>query len=122
MKFEYYATITINADLEVENVGNCAIQAFNDEGQEFALIIETNLGTCRLLSFGPVTPDFDLLPEKLDIHFERVPFNEKKLHITVTRFLNDPHKKITQAFEKSKDEILKDFPDLKAYLNQVEFW
>ncbi len=122
MNFQYFATKVVNADIEVDDIGNCALQAFNDRGEEYNLIIETNLGTCRSLVFGPVSPDFDLLPEKLSIQFERFNFSQKTISKMINRFLNDPYKNITQAFTKTKEELLVDLPDLKEYMNQIDFW
>lgn len=122
MNFQYFATKVVNADIEVDDIGSCAIQAFNDRGEEYNLIIETNLGTCRSLVFGPVNPDFDLLPEKLSIQFERFNFSEKTISKMINKFLNDPYKNITQALTKTKEELLADLPNLKEYMNQIDFW
>lgn len=122
MNFQYFVTKVVNASIEVEDMGSCAIQAFNDRGEEYNLIIETNLGVCRALTFGPVMPEFDLLPEKLHIQFERFNFSEKTVSKMINKFLNDPFKNITQAFTKTKEELLADLPNLRNYMSQIDFW
>lgn len=122
MNFEYFTTKVINADLEVEDIGSCAIKAFNDEGKEFILIIETQLGTCRVFTYGPAVPDFDLAPDMVNLSFQRVEFKQNILCKIIRGFLNNPSYKITQAMECTKEEALQDCKDMIEYMKQVEMW
>ena len=122
MNFQYFTTKVINAELEVDDIGSCAIKGFNDLGAEYILIIETQLGVSRILTAGPVQPDFDLLPDATDIQFQREEFNERKIGKIISGFLNNSKAQITQAFQCDKQEALDDCRDLIGYMNQADFW
>jgi len=40
--------------ISIDNIGNCIIQAFNDDGDSFYLIIRTVLGISRIFQIGPI--------------------------------------------------------------------
>lgn len=69
MNFPYLRVSTTMDSLEVEDIGNCSIRAFNDEGEEYILIIDTNVGITRIFTYGPIVPDLDLLPKQVNCQF-----------------------------------------------------
>lgn len=120
--FEYFATRIINASLDIDDIGNCAIKACNDKGAEYYMLIETRLGQTRMFIYGPATPEFDLLPASVNISFNRMEFNEKRLSKGIRSFLNNPYYQITQAFEITKEELLENCKDLISYMEQETYW
>lgn len=122
MNFEYRITRQVEADIDIDNIGDCCLKAFNDEGMEYILIIETQMGVCRIFNYGPIQPDFDLLPKSTSISFQRIDFRQGALIKIIEGFLNNPYAKITQAMECSKEEALEECKDLIQYMNQEEFW
>ena len=122
MDFQYFTTKVVNASLSISNVGECAIKAYNDSGEEFILIVETSMGTTRTFFYGPATPDFDLAPKSVNMSFSRINFSEKTIIKIIQSFLNNPYYKITQAIECTKQEALEDCKDMLAYMDQREFW
>jgi hypothetical protein len=77
--FEYFFTRMATGELEVEDLGNCIIEAGDDFGQLYFLKIDTNLGWSRIFEYGPCTPDFHELPKSVICNFDREEFNEIKL-------------------------------------------
>ena len=61
MTFDYMERVVVDGQLEVEDIGQCVIQANNDIGEEFYLIIKTDLGWTEILEYGPCVPDMELL-------------------------------------------------------------
>lgn len=122
MNFQYFTTKVVNAELDIDNIGECAIKAYNDIGEEFILIIETSMGVTRILEYGPAKIDFELAPDSVNLHFSRMNFNEKVISKTIQSFLNNPYHKVTQAFECDKQEALADCKDMISYMNQSDFW
>lgn len=120
--FEYFATRVINASLDIEDIGNCAIKACNDRGEEYYMLIETRLGQTRKFIYGPAMPDFDLLPASVNVSFNRFEFTEKRISKDIRSFLNNPFYQITQAFEISKEELLENCKDLISYMKQEIYW
>lgn len=118
MNFEYYITKQVNGDIEIEDTGNCAIQAFNDKGEEYYLIIDTSLGTTRVFQYGPAVPDFDLLPKSVNCSFKRIEYSDYKVHKVIDDFLNNGYAGITQAFLIDKESALNNCRDIIEYMRQ----
>lgn len=87
--FKFGPEFTYNNELEIESVGNVCIEAIDNAGQNYYLIIRTSLGVSSVLEFGPVIPDIELLPKSTKIEFKRFGFSEEKLHKIITKFLAD---------------------------------
>lgn len=121
MKFEYLKQVVVNADIDIEDIGNCAIKAFNDEGHEYILIVETKLGSSRIFQYGPVIPDMEELPKSTNCSFKRIQFSQSKLIKTIKDFLNNPYASITQVFEVTKEEALEDCVSFIEYMKKDLF-
>ena len=85
--FDYMQVITVGAQLEVDEVGDCCILGRDDLGQEYYLIIKTKMGTCNIIEYGPALPDFEILPKKVTYKFDREDYNETKLSKRIEKFL-----------------------------------
>lgn len=116
MLFEFNQDLVFISNIDIDNIGEFAIEASNEEGMFWYFIVRTSLGTCSISSCGPVVPDIDLLPSGFRQTFDRIPFKEDKLCKTISMFLNDKSKKITKAIEISIEDAITQFRDLKDYL------
>lgn len=105
MTFEYLQRVIVDAQLDVENIGECVIRGRNDLGEEYYLIIRTEMGWTEQLNYGPVTPEVDILPFNINLSYARFEFNHAKLMRAIDKFLNDPKKLITQADVIEYEEI-----------------
>lgn len=120
MTFEYLQRVIVDAQLDVENIGECVLRGRNDLGEEFYLIIKSDMGWTEQINFGPVTPEVDILPFNISLTYARFEFNQAKLMRAIDKFLNDPKKMITQADvielgeiqEHIQDALFKIFPTL----------
>lgn len=121
MQFEYYKTVTVNAILDIEDIGNFAIKAFNDKGEEYIMVVDTVLGETRMFTYGPIIPDLDLLPPSVNCSFNRINFSTKFIQKAVDTFLGG-RSQITQAMEVSKEEALEDCKDIISYMKQSDFF
>lgn len=97
MTFEYLQRVVVDGELDVENIGQCVIQANNDLGEEFYLIIKTVMGWSEILEYGPCLPDMELLSANYNISYSRIEYNQGKLERVIDKFLNNPKRMITQA-------------------------
>lgn len=105
MTFEYLQRVIVDGQLEVEDIGNCVIRGRSDLGEEHYLIVRTNMGEAEVIDYGPVDPTIDLLPFGVTLHYNRFEYNQNKLYKTITKFLNDPKRLITQADVVTFEEI-----------------
>lgn len=118
MKFQYFQTVTLNADIEIEDIGNCAIKAFTDLGNEYILIIDTLLGWSRIFQYGPIVQG-EQWPLAVNEAYFKIEFNERRIKQTIEKFLNMVG--ITQAFEVTKTEALEDCKSIIEFMRQSNF-
>lgn len=97
MTFEYLQRIVVDAELTIDNIGDCVVVCNNDLGEEFYLIIKTELGWTEVLEYGPYAPDFEQLPVNYSVKYSRFEFSQFKLERLIDKFLNDGKRAITQA-------------------------
>lgn len=114
--FEYFFTRIAVGELEIEDLGNCIIEASNDIGQFYYLKIDSNLGWCRIFEYGPCTPDFYELPKNVTCSFDREEFDEIKLSKRIKQFLNAPKRDITQARIITDEELFDNVKDIIEYM------
>lgn len=97
MIFEYVQRVVVDATIDIDNIGECVIQARNDLGEEFYLLLRTELGWTELIEYGPATPDISLLPHTINYKYDRFEYNSAKIERIIDKFLNDGKRMISQA-------------------------
>jgi hypothetical protein len=97
MEFEYCYETIVTATIDVDDIGNFAIEATNNLGETYYLVVLTTLGTSRIFEYGPIVLDIDLLPKSCNCSFKRTEFKDTKIKKTIENFLNNPYHKILQA-------------------------
>ena len=105
MIFEYVQRVVVDATLDVDNIGECAIQARNDLGEEYYLMIKTVLGWTEIIEYGPACPDISMLPHTVNYKYDRFEFNSAKIERLIDKFLNDGKRMISQAQVVEVDDI-----------------
>lgn len=124
MEIEYSYTQSAAAALNVEDYGNCAIEANNDDGFFWYLVVDTALGWTRVLEFGPVSIDKEELPETFNCSYSRFEFRGPKIVKTIDKFLNRETKHllpISQAREVGRDSALDHCPVFPQYMRSELF-
>ena len=81
------------------------MDALNDGGDEYFLIIETELGGSTITECGPFIADSG--PNPGFFHYMRTyrPFKEQSIKKVIDKFLNDEKKEITQVFYTDKQDV-----------------
>lgn len=97
MTFDYMQRVVVDAQLDVENIGECVILGRNDLGDEYYLIVRTELGFTELIQYGPACPEIHILPFNISMNYSRFEFSQGKIERAIDKFLNDPKKLISQA-------------------------
>ena len=100
-------------EIDIENVGNVCIEAINEnDGLFYYLLIKTSLGTSSIFEYGPVVPDINKLHDIYNVSFTRQPYNDKKLLLFISKWLNDRMKKITSAAIIDENTFLDNYKDI----------
>ena len=105
MIFEYLQRVVVDATLDIDNIGQCVLQARNDLGEEFYLFIKTDLGWTEVIEYGPAMPDIDMLPLSVNYKYNRFEFSSGKIERIIDKFLNDGKRCISQASVVEVDDI-----------------
>ena len=116
MNFDYLIKIKKESSINIEDIGNCAIDVYNDLGFEWLLIVHTIEGMTHIIEFGPILPDIDYPPDKVVYTYDRINFSDKKIITRIQKFLTDGYRAITQAFEIDKKEAKDKMKNLVDYL------
>lgn len=114
--FNYFYTTTAEDCLDVEDIGNVCIQASNDAGQNWILLIKTKLGFSYILEYGPF--HYGKITEYLNHTFQRIEYSEYKLEKKIDKFLNEPRRLITQVQFKDEDEALELMTNVVEVMNE----
>ena len=116
MKFEYMYKIEKQSSIEIENIGNCALDVYNDLGFEWLLLVRTIEGTTEIIEYGPIVADLDYLPANVIYNYTRFDFKESKIRLRIEKFLTDGYRNITQAFEIEPQELKDKIKNLVEYI------
>lgn len=120
MNFEYFTVKTIMADIEIDSIGNCAIEANNDNGEFYYLVIRTDNGLSQVFEYGP-TCHSGILEKSVNCSFMRINYTDAKIGKIIKGFLNNPYHNITQAKEITIEEALEHCDDMLLYMKTNTF-
>lgn len=104
--FEYYKELRANDSITIENVGDCCIKAYNDDGWVYYLLIKTTLGWTKIYQYGALSSDTLELSSNYCSSVQQVEYSDKVLSKLINSFLNDKNRKITQVFECNEEEFI----------------
>lgn len=116
MNFEYLVKIQKESSISIDDIGNCALDVFNDLAFEWLLLIRTKEGITEIVEFGPIVADLDYPPAKMTYTYDRIDFNEGKISKRISNFLNDGYRGVTQAFEIEQKEAKEKMKNLVDYV------
>lgn len=105
MNIEYMIQVTAGDSIDIDDIGNCCIKAYNDSGEEYYLYTKTYLGWVDIIQYGPATPDFEQLPKIVSYSYQRIEYDTRKLERIISTFLNNKYSGITQASLCDVNEI-----------------
>ena len=114
--FEFNNQFVPQSLIDVDEIGQFALEASNDQGYFWYLLVRTSLGTVTIASCGPVVPDVKLLPSGYSCWISRMEYKEQKLEKAINTWLNDKNKALTEAKLIDIDEAIDQFVDLGDYL------
>lgn len=103
--FEYSRQILTLDSISIEDIGNCFLQAYNDEGLFFCLWVKTEAGRTKIIEAGPYNVEDPSFPTKFssNINFTQIDFSERKISDKISKFLNNFTYKITQVIDRNEE-------------------
>ena len=104
--FEYFKELRANDSLTIDNVGDCCIKCFNDDGVVYYLMTKTEAGFTKVYQYGPLYASDFTIGKFYNSSVQTIEYAEKTVSKLIDNFLNDKYKKITQAFECDEEEFI----------------
>ena len=105
MNFSYLKTEQYLDSINIEDIGNCYLQVYNDDGDSWILSIETELGWTETKQAGPFILDSDNIGTYFYYNKIGFDFKDKKIKKQINDFINNPKKCITQVLLISQEEF-----------------
>lgn len=112
MNFPYLYVQESLDSIDIEDIGNVALQLNNDLGECWYLLISTKLGWTSIQQFGPMSLVDNFLLYNFMYTYNKFEFNDTKIIKRIDKFINDPKKLVTQIFFVNPDEILEKLKNL----------
>lgn len=104
--------------LEIESVGNVCIEGIDmDDGLYYYLLIKTSMGTSSIFQYGPIVPDMKKSYNYYNVSYSKEQFNEKKLGMFISKWLNDRFRKISSARVIDEGSFLDNYIDIPYIIN-----
>ncbi len=116
--YNYLRTTSYLDTIEIEDIGNCIIEAYNDDGDLFYLIIRTVLGVSRILQFGPIQNG---AVTECACSFKQMDYDDYKIDKLIDKFVdgkfNFSQIISTKIETKAQMQSITDtLPDIKEFL------
>ena len=102
-RFNYAYESTSNSDIQIDDIGNVALEGINLQGQKFILYIKTILGFTYILEYGPYCNDERLI-NFCKSQFQKIEYSEYKINKIIDKFINNPRYMIYQVEEIEEQE------------------
>ena len=117
MTFEYLYEMKATGEIDVEDIGNCAIVAYNSRMyQRAVLIIKTVEGESRVVISGPHWVELEQPCTEYTFSFSSFQFSSSKIEKIIDRFLSGTKFYVDQAEVVEQEEALKYIPDVREYI------
>lgn len=110
-----YSPISVESEsIDVENVGNCMLEATDALERRYYLVIKSDAGFSKILTFGPVMSELKLVGNKYSAKLDVIEYKDTKLFMIINKFLHDGD--IKSAREISEHEARASYVDLLSYM------
>ena len=100
MQFEYLYEVKATGSIEIDDIGNVALEAINTTlYQEYFLITKTELGVTKVIEYGPTYIEElrDTNPPFINYTYIEFQYNTSKLKGIIEKFLTNPRRVISQV-------------------------
>lgn len=116
VEIEFNQQLTYQNYIDIDDIGQCAIEMFTEEGFNHYIVVTTSMGSTTIATCGPINNEIDLVPNGFNISLTRMDFNEQKIIKFINLYLNNKKLKINSASEIDMSQALDSFKDLGNYL------
>lgn len=114
--YEYMHVVSALDSVDIDDISQCDIKAYNDLGQAWYLHIATSLGQTNVIEFGPFIEN-DVYEENFFLKQINKEYKEKWVDNIINNFIDNPKRAITQVFIIEQEELYNQLDTFKQQLN-----
>ena len=114
--YEYMHVVSAMDSIDIEDISQCDIKAYNDLGQAWYLHVATALGQTKIIEFGPFIEN-EVHEENFFFRKTIKEYKEKWVDSVINNFIDNPKRAITQVFIIDQEELYNQLDTLKQQLN-----
>lgn len=114
-QFKYFYQMEATGFLDVEDIGNFCLSLTNNLMREFIIIVKTEYGQTKVITFGPWVIDMTLPCCDCSLNYREFEFSESKIETLVDKALNG-YNAITQATVITEEEARSRIKDLVKFI------
>lgn len=118
MEFEYSFTSVATQTLDIEDIGQCAIEVVSEDDLYKILVIKTVAGVSYIFQYGPYVPDLNKPQPAMLCTLNQTAFNNVKIKKIIDRFLNTSSTK--EAHVIDIDTALNECKNLADYIRELK--
>ena len=116
--YKYYRTVQYMDSVDIDDIGNCIIKAYTDDGDEYYLFIRTVLGVSRVFQIGPLEAG---AVTHCSCFFKQLDYDDYKIDKIIDKFIdgNLGFTQIEVTDTKNTEDFIKitdTLPDIKEFL------
>ena len=119
MEFEFDQVTQARAMVDIPDIGDFGLEAYNDNNQYYYLFVKTVLGETFIATCGYVIPDTDIITADFNINISHSQFNSKKISKFIFSFLNDYRKCLTGVRLMTSEEVIDYFKNPQQMLRNI---
>lgn len=104
--------------IEIEDIGNCIIKGFTDDGDYYYLLVRTILGITRIFQIGPLQDGVNTI---CYCYFQQIDYDDRKIDKIIDKFVDGKisFTQIEVIDTHCKDDYLtitNSLPDVREFL------
>ena len=77
--YDYNTQTVLMSSIDVEDIGNCVLEAVDQNGCYHYLIVSTANGYSKVVEWGPVIPDVDIVPSGYKSAYSYMSYSDSKI-------------------------------------------
>lgn len=113
--YNYLPNTTYFDSINIENIGECCLECCNDLGEYYYLWVTTSLGMTKILQYGPYVDS--IIPNNCYYSFQQFQYNDQKIDKSISKFISDPKKALSQIRQVEPCDIIDNIIDFKGFMN-----
>lgn len=120
MNFQYTTVSCYLNNLNIDDIGNCALKGYLEDGTYYILIIDTVEGVSRIFECGPFfNNESGAIPKKVVYTCKRIMYSQVKVCSAIDKFLNLHN--IVETEQLTREEALLSCSDILEHMKNNNF-